>query len=65
VRVSPVSRGAALLIVLVGVVTYYYIDDVAGIVFIVLGLALYWLLYRFTRRVESEVEKAKTPTGSG
>jgi membrane protein implicated in regulation of membrane protease activity len=56
VRVSPISRGAALLIVVIGLFTYAYINDVAGIAFVALGIALYWLLYRFARRVRREVE---------
>jgi len=59
VRVSPVSRSAALLIILIGILTYYFINDVAGIIFIALGVILYWLLYRFTKRVVKEVEEAK------
>jgi len=58
VRVSPISRGAALLIIVVGILTYYFIDDVAGIVFVALGIILYWLLYRFARKVGKEVTEA-------
>jgi membrane protein implicated in regulation of membrane protease activity len=60
VRVSPISRSAALLIVVIGILTFYFVDEVAGIIFIALGVILYWLLYRFTRRVVKEVEGAKT-----
>jgi membrane protein implicated in regulation of membrane protease activity len=61
VRVSPISRGAALLIIIVGILTYYFIDDVAGIAFVALGVVLYFLLYRFARKVENEVAKAAGP----
>jgi membrane protein implicated in regulation of membrane protease activity len=57
VRVSPISRSAAILIIVIGILTYYFINDVAGIAFIALGLVLYWVLYRFTRKVVSEFEK--------
>jgi len=64
VRVSPISRGAALLIVFVGLFTFAYINDVAGIAFVVLGIALYWLLYRFARKVKREIEgKGARPSG--
>jgi len=59
VRVSPISRGASLLIIAIGVLTFFLVDPVAGVVFIVLGVALYWLLYRFARRVEKEVGQAR------
>ncbi len=62
VRVSPISRGAALLIMVVGVLTLVLagdvVGDIAGVAFLVLGVALYWLLYRFTRKVEREVSEA-------
>ncbi|HME18128.1 MAG TPA: hypothetical protein VKF15_00130 [Nitrososphaerales archaeon] len=57
VRVSPISRGAALLIVVVGLFTIAYINDIAGVVFVVLGTVLYWLLYRFAHRVRREIEE--------
>jgi membrane protein implicated in regulation of membrane protease activity len=64
VRVSPISRGAAFLIIVIGLFTIAYINDIAGIVFVVLGIALYWLLYRFARRVRREIEE-KGPKKSG
>ncbi len=63
VRVSPISRGAALLIIVVGLVTLVLagdiVGDVAGVVFLVLGIVLYWLLYRFAGRVEREIGGAR------
>ena len=63
VRVSPISRTAAILIIALGVFTLVgglvadvQANEVAGGAFIVLGLALYWLLLRFTRRLESEIK---------
>jgi len=66
VRVSPISRTAAILIILVGVfvlfgglVTGVLASDVAGLAFIVLGVALYRLLYRFTRKLRKEIGEAE------
>jgi len=46
-----------LLIVVVGLFTIAYINDIAGVVFVVLGTVLYWLLYRFAHRVRREIEE--------
>jgi drug/metabolite transporter (DMT)-like permease len=61
VKASPISRTAAILIIAVGafvlftgVVSGELEDDVAGVAFIVLGLALYALLSRLTRRLRTE-----------
>lgn len=62
VRVSPVSKGAALLIMVVGIFTYVFVNDIAGIAFLMLGIVLYWLLYRFARRVEREAKEVKEAT---
>ena len=58
VRASPGSRMAAILIVAVGVFVLFTgvvagvpANVVAGVAFIVLGLALYGLLMRFTRKL--------------
>lgn len=66
VRVSPISRMAAILIVAVGVfvlsaglVTDILASDIAGGAFIALGVALYLLLYRFTRKLEREIAEAE------
>ncbi len=59
VRVSPVSRGAAVLIVLVGIFTFLFVNDIAGLAFLALGVALYWLLYRFSRRIDRELSQAR------
>lgn len=61
VRVSPISKGAALLIIAIGVLTLVFVNDIAGVVFLALGVALYWLLYRFARRVGREIEEADGP----
>ena len=65
VRVSPISRTAAILIIAVGVfvltaglATGALACDVAGGAFIVLGLLLYYLLIRFTKRLEEEIAAA-------
>ena len=66
VRVSPISRTAALLIIAVGVFvllaglsTGEAANDLAGAVFIALGLFLYLLLFRFTRKLEREISEAQ------
>ncbi len=62
-RVSRVSRTAAILIIaigvftlIVGLATAIVEDTAAGVAFVVLGVFLYWFLYRFTRRVEKEID---------
>ena len=67
VRVSPISRTAAILIVAVGVfvltaglITGALASDIAGGVFIALGLVLYYLLFRFTRKLERELAEARS-----
>ena len=62
VRVSPISRGAAVLIIALGVLTFALVNAIAGVAFILLGAVLYWLLYRFARRVRREVEDAAGPS---
>jgi hypothetical protein len=59
VKVSPISRSASLLIVVVGIFTLLVgwatgilEDSIAGIAFIILGIVLYRLLYVFGRKVE-------------
>lgn len=59
VNASPISKTAAVLIILVGAFVLFaglvaedLASDVAGAVFIVLGVALYGLLSRFTRKLK-------------
>jgi len=59
VRVSPVSRLAAILLILLGIFTMLFVLVIAGILITVLGLVLYWLLYRFSARVEKELRDAE------
>jgi membrane protein implicated in regulation of membrane protease activity len=66
VRVSPISRTAAILIIAIGVfvltggiVTGTLASDIAGGAFLVLGVFLYLLLYKFTRRLEREIAGAE------
>ena len=61
VRVSPISRTAAILILTIGVFVLFtglvagdLANEVAGVIFIVIGLVLYGLLFRFTRRLGTE-----------
>ena len=64
-RVSPVSRTAALLIIAVGVFVLFtglvadvIASDVAGVAFILLGVFLYWFLYRITPRIDGNTSAA-------
>ena len=63
VRVSPVSKTAAILIIALGLfllvgglATAEDTDIVAGAAVTVLGIVLYQLLFRFTRKVERELK---------
>jgi Na+/pantothenate symporter len=65
IRVSPISRTAAIVIIALGLFTLAggvlagaLADEIAGVVFIILGVALYRLLYVITGKVLGEVEKA-------
>ena len=58
VKVSPISRFASLLIILIGIFTLLagwatgiLEDSIAGIAFIILGVVLYRLLYVLGRKV--------------
>jgi biopolymer transport protein ExbB/TolQ len=44
---SPISRLAAVLIVLVGIFTLVFVNTIAGILIAVLGIFLYKFLRRF------------------
>jgi len=58
--VSPVSRLAAILIILLGIFTLVFVPPlIVGILIIVLGLVLYWLLYRFSARVQRELSEVE------
>jgi membrane protein implicated in regulation of membrane protease activity len=59
VRVSPISRLAAILIIVLGVFTLLFVNQVAGIAFLVLGAVLYALLYRFTAKLNSEIRQTE------
>jgi hypothetical protein len=59
VKVSPISRSASLLIIVIGIFTLLVgwatgilEDSIAGIAFIILGVVLYRLLYVLGRKVE-------------
>lgn len=65
IRVSPISKTASILIIAVGafvlvagVTTGEVANEVAGTMFIVLGVALNRLLYRFARKVKGELDRA-------
>lgn len=66
VKVSPISKTAAILIIAVGVfvltaglATGALASDIAGGAFIVLGVVLYYLLFRFTKKLETELAEAQ------
>lgn len=65
VRVSPVSRTAAILIIVIGIITLLaglstgiLASTVAGVAFTVLGVFLYALLYRLRGTLRREVDEA-------
>ncbi len=65
VRVSPISRTAAILIIILGAFTLLagwaadeFASEGAGAGIVVLGVFLYWLLFRLTRRIASDFEAA-------
>lgn len=65
VRVSPISKTASLLIIAVGAFvligglsTGDEPNMIAGAVFVVLGLVLYRLLFRFTKKLKRELDQA-------
>lgn len=64
VKASPISRTASLLIIMLGIFTLVaglstgiVANMIAGGAFIALGLFMYKLLYRFSRKVEREIER--------
>jgi len=64
VRVSPISKMAAVLIIaigafvlLAGFATGEFASYIAGSAFIVLGVALYVLLIWFTRKLRREISE--------
>jgi membrane protein implicated in regulation of membrane protease activity len=59
VRVSPVSRLAAILLIVLGIFTMVFVLVIAGLLIVILGLVLYWLLYRFSAKVEKELKDAE------
>lgn len=58
-RVSPISRLAAILLIVLGIFTFVFVLPILGILIIILGLVLYWLLYRFSAKVERELKDAE------
>lgn len=66
VRVSPISRTAAFLIMAIGAFvlvaglsTDEIAYDISGAAFIALGVVLYLILLRFTRKLSREIEEAQ------
>ena len=44
-----------------GLVTGALASDIAGGAFVVLGVVLYLLLYKFTRKLQKEIAEAQRP----
>ena len=72
VRVSPISKMAAILIIAIGAfvlfaafVTGELASYIAGTAFIMLGIALYLILIRFTRKLEKEIGKIEKDQRAG
>ena len=66
VRVSPISKSAAILIIAIGIfvltagiVTDELPSEITGVAFIALGVILYFLLIRFTEKLEREIAGAQ------
>jgi len=59
VRVSPISRTAAVLIMVLGVFTLFFVNEIAGVAFLALGVVLYAILYRFTAKLNADVGAAE------
>ena len=59
VRVSPISKSAAILLMVLGVFTAIAVNLVVGVVIFVVGLVLYRLLFRFTAKVQREIDQAR------
>ncbi len=72
IRVSPISRTAAILIIavgafvlLAGLSTGEVASDVSGVVFIALGVFLYLFLLRFTRKLGRQIDEAQKGQTTG
>jgi uncharacterized membrane protein HdeD (DUF308 family) len=72
VRVSPVSKVAAILIIAVGVfvllagfATGQLASYIAGSAFVVLGVTLYILLLWFTRKLRREISETEQGQTAG
>jgi membrane protein implicated in regulation of membrane protease activity len=67
VRASPISKTAAILITIVGLfvlltglIARVVTNEVEGAVFIILGLVLYGVLRRFTKKLRRELRGSPT-----
>ena len=72
VRVSPISKVAAILIIVVGAfvllaafVTGDLASYIAGSAFVVLGVVLYLLLIWFTRKLRREISEIERDQAAG
>jgi membrane protein implicated in regulation of membrane protease activity len=72
VRVSPISKMAAILIIAIGAfvllggfVTGELASYIAGSAFVVLGVILYMLLIWFTRKLRREIGKIEQGQTAG
>jgi membrane protein implicated in regulation of membrane protease activity len=69
VRVSPISKAAAILLVILGVFTLIaglstgvLESTIIGFAITLLGLVLYRLLHRFSKRLDEEIRTGKGPS---
>ena len=72
VRVSPISKMAAFLIIAVGVVvllaafaTGELASYIAGTAFVALGVVLYLILVRFTRKLAKDIARMEQDQPAG
>lgn len=69
VRVSPISKTAAILIIALGIFTLVaglttgIVESmIAGVAITILGLVLYRLLFIFTRKLQKEMDGGTQPS---
>jgi hypothetical protein len=58
VRVSPISKSAAIMLMALGVFTAIFVNPFLGALIVVIGVVLYRLLFRFTAKVQRELDEA-------
>lgn len=56
VKTSGLSRGATILMIILGILTFIFVNRLAGIALILLGVAMYLFNRRFVARLQRSVE---------